>query len=120
MCDILLHVSHLSHLQRVGAPVPVAQRRAGHSTPSITLQAYTTAQADEQRDPVRRIVDELLPLRAALDRHPADVDRSGHRTATSGTDRGAPLGPIPPRSGMGAAWMTFFSHDPDEAADEKC
>ena len=55
-----LRHSHISHLERVGASVAVAQQRAGHSSPTITLGTYTKVDPDEQREPVRRIARELF------------------------------------------------------------
>ena len=51
--------SHLSHLDRVGAPVSVTQQRAGHSSPSTTFGVYVRSKADQQRDVARAVAEDL-------------------------------------------------------------
>ena len=97
-----LRHSHLSHMQRVGAPVSVAQQRAGHSNARITLDVYTKAQADEQRDPARRIADDLLGAsgsRAASSPLGQERTRTGHTRDTADGDRGGD--PTQERHGSG-------------------
>jgi integrase len=118
-----LRHSHLSHLQRVGAPVAVAQRRAGHSTPSITLQVYTKAQVDEQRDPVRRIVDELLPDRGRAAAPERRTPGCGQERTHRGHERNGSRGPSQPHSAAerhGSGIDGVLGRDADEVADEKC
>ena len=51
--------SHLSHLDRVGAPVSVTQQRAGHSNPSTTFGVYVRSKADQQREVARAVATDL-------------------------------------------------------------
>jgi integrase len=74
--------SHLSHLQRAGAPIAVAQQRAGHASSQLTLDVYTKVQVDEQRGAVRRIEAELFPHGAQLPMR-TTADKHGHDAATT-------------------------------------
>jgi integrase len=49
--------SHLSHLERLGVAMSVAQERAGHSNQQMTL--HYTHLGDGQRDAARAVVDDL-------------------------------------------------------------
>ena len=56
--------THITHLLRSGVPVHVVSTRAGHATPSITLNSYAHMLPGQQEG-AAAVVD--LAMRAALE-----------------------------------------------------
>jgi hypothetical protein len=78
-----LRVTFVTSLARVGAPLPLPQRMARHSTPSLTSSIYTRLGGDDELAAVERVETALLAASTASPTVGETVGGKGQKAAES-------------------------------------